>query len=274
MNPQDTMNMIPASDRGLQYGDGLFETMRIWQGTIPLLPHHLARLTSGLARLAFPVLEHSVLEDAVVGALARTPGREGVLKLTVTRGDGGRGYAPPEPARPRILVALHSLPRWREGLPWVGARCGRCRTLLGRNPATAGLKHLSRIEQVLGAAEVAAAGWDEGFMCDEAGQVIEGTRANVFALIGDTLVTPGLDRAGVAGVLRDRVMAWAGRVGMDLEVRSLSYDALMMADEIFLSSSVFGLWPVAELGAGRWSGFARCRQVAEGLAGEDVPWLA
>ena len=274
MNPHEAGDRVPVTDRGLLYGDGLFETMRVWQGTVPLLPDHLARLASGLARLGFQSLQPSILSDAVSRSLAEDSTAEGVLKLIVTRGDGGRGYAPPVPARSRLLVTRHPLPAWRDDLSSKGVRCGRCQTLLGRSPATAGLKHLSRIEQVLGAAEVAAAGWDGGLMCDEAGQVIEGTRANVFAVVGGVLVTPALDQSGVAGVLRERVLSWAKRVGMDVEIRPLAYDALMMADEIFLSNSVFGLWPVAELGEARWDTFPLCVKAGEGLAGEGIPWLA
>ncbi len=273
MSGSGRQGWVPASDRGLNYGDGLFETMRIWDGTVPLLGRHLDRMEDGLRRLAFPGPPRQALEGEVSRAVAAAGHDSGVVKLLVTRGDGGRGYAPPDPAEPRLLATVHTLPAPPDGAATRGIRAGRCRTLLGRNPRLAGLKHLSRLEQVLGAAEVAEAGWQEGVMCDEHGSAIEGTRSNLFLSVDGVLVTPELDAAGVAGVLRGRIVEWASRAGMALEIRRVAYDELMTADEVFFANSVIGLWPVAVLGPSRWQAFPACRRLAAGLAAEDLPWL-
>jgi 4-amino-4-deoxychorismate lyase len=265
---------VAVSDRGLNYGDGLFETMRVWQGRIPLLSRHLDRMEHGLRCLAFPGPDREALERCVARALAEAPSGGGVLKLLVTRGDGGRGYAPPERAEPRLLATLHALPPQPDTVTVLGIQAGRCRTILGRNPMLAGLKHLCRLEQVLGAAEVSRAGWHEGVMCDEDGSVVEGTRTNVFMSRDGVLITPDLDAAGVAGVLRGRILERVSEAGDALEIRRVDYDELMSADEVFFANSVVGLWPVAALGAARWQNFPVCRRLAAGLAAEGLPWLA
>jgi 4-amino-4-deoxychorismate lyase len=264
---------IPVSDRGLNYGDGLFETMRVCNAEIPLLARHLDRLEEGLRRLAFPGPDRDALTACVTRALESAGADHGVVKLLVTRGDGGRGYAPPEPASPRLLATVHALPAQPESVLSRGVRAGRCRTVLGRSPVLAGLKHLGRLEQVLAAAEVREAGWDEGVMCDEQGFVVEGTRSNLFLSRGDALITPDLGGCGVAGVLRGLILERATQAGEAVEVRQVAYDELMTADEAFFANSVFGLWPVAALGPARWQEFPVCRRLAAGLAAEDLAWL-
>ncbi|MFU8822527.1 MAG: aminotransferase class IV, partial [Gammaproteobacteria bacterium] len=167
--------MVSASDRGLNYGDGLFETMRLHAGAVPLLARHLGRLCAGCARLGLPYPGDKMLV-ADIARLAAAGAAEGVVRLVLTRGDGGRGYAPSPGAPGRRIAALHPLPP-----PGPAAMSlGICATRLGHSAALGGLKHLGRLEQVLAAGEVAAAGWDEGLMLDESTCVVEATRHNVF----------------------------------------------------------------------------------------------
>jgi 4-amino-4-deoxychorismate lyase len=265
---------VPFSDRGLNYGDGLFETMRIWDRRIPLLARHLDRLVDGLRRLAFTGPDRDDLEACVARVVNGANAESGVVKVLVTRGDGGRGYAPPESASPRILATLHALPEQPAHAKTRGIRAGRCRTVLGRSPALAGLKHLGRLEQVLGAAEVRRAGWHEGVMCDEHGSVVEGTRSNLFLARDGVLITPELDASGVAGILRGRILERVSAAGEALEIRRVDYHELMTADEVFFANSVAGLWPVAALGPARWQDFPVCHRLAAALAAEGLAWLA
>jgi 4-amino-4-deoxychorismate lyase len=235
---------VPLSDRGLNYGDGLFETMRVEAGGIPLLERHLSRLQSGCATLGIPLdgIRALRLELARAGAGVGT----GILKLVVTRGSGGRGYAPPSAARTRRIISTHPIPDYPRAWYRHGVSVRLCTTALGSNPATAGLKHLGRLEQVLASMEPAA-GTAEGLMCDASGRLIEGIRSNVFLVRGDRLLTPDLADCGVAGVMRGWMMELAPSLGLEPVVTDLSTDDLVRSDEMFLSSSVFGLWPVREV---------------------------
>lgn len=259
---------LSAGDRGLNYGDGLFETMRLHRGGIPLLSRHLLRLRDGCRRISMPWPGTALIE----AELARIPGiagADGVLRLVLTRGDGGRGYAPPLQPRGRRILALHPLP---EAGP-ANLAAGICETRLGSSPALAGLKHLGRLEQVLAAAEVAAAGWDEGLMLDEAGLVVEATRHNLFFLRDGRWLTPPVSRCGVAGVMRALVLECLARAGIPGGEASLRYDALNEIDAMFLCNAVVGVKPVARL-AGRAMPVGDVARVRSLLADAGVTWLA
>lgn len=233
---------VPADDRGFAYGDGLFETVAVADGVPRLLDHHLERLELGARRLGFAVAVAQVRERLRLHARALG---HGVLKYVVTRGSGPRGYAPPAQPVPRHL--LYATPReagfadrWWHGAEPVAVTV--CRTELGMNPALAGIKHLNRLEQVLGRAEWQDPAVSEGLMRVHGGAFVCATAANLFALCGGTLVTPGLERAGVAGVMRRAVLdvaregRWVVRHA-DLEARVLFEEA----DAVLLSSALTGL---------------------------------
>ncbi|MEQ8661154.1 MAG: aminodeoxychorismate lyase [Gammaproteobacteria bacterium] len=235
---------IPPGDRGLAYGDGLFETMAVSQGSVLALDAHLARLARGAALLGIePPARAAVEADfARLGVAAAT---RAVVKLILTRGCGGRGYRPPQPARPGRIPSLHAWPAPPAGdaprLAWI------CRHPLSSNPLTAGIKHLNRLDQVLASAEWPDGDHVEGLMLDGAGHLVEGTRSNVFLLSAGVLVTPALDDAGVAGVVREAVLHYAARAGIAHSVRPVQPGELATADEIFLTGSVLGICSITGL---------------------------
>jgi len=235
---------LPVSDRGLNYADGVFETMRIAAGSIPLLELHLQRLQAGCERLAITCPELSLLRREL--ALASVETETGVVKLVLTRGSGGRGYAPPEPASCRRIISLHPLPDYPRGHYTRGVSVRLCATLLGSSPVTGGLKHLGRLEQVIASMEPIE-GSAEGLMRNQTGEIIEGIRSNLFLVRGNALLTPDVSLCGVAGVMRRFILDLAPSLGYDAAVRCIPLDELTRCDEIFLSSSVFGVWPVREI---------------------------
>jgi 4-amino-4-deoxychorismate lyase len=243
---------LPADDRGLAYGDGLFETMRCERGGVPLLELHLARLREGCARLGLEPPDGALVRAEIERLADRRAG--GVVKLTLTRGGGGRGYAPPIRPRPRRILAWHALPDYPAAHYREGVRVWLTSTRLGRAPTLAGLKHLGRLEQVLASMEPAPQGCAEGLMRDYDGRVVEGIRSNVFLVRGGGLATPRLDECGVAGVMRRLVIEEAAGLGLSTGETRLAVDDLAAADELFLTSSVFGIWPVVALvePAARW----------------------
>lgn len=265
-HPATTVSVL---DRGLNYGDGLFETMRLHAGQVRLLERHLARLRSGCARLALPFPGDEVIE-ADIGQLTAGGRAEGVLRLVLTRGDGGRGYVPPPEAKGRRIVALHPLPPPGPAALSVGI----CETRLGASAALGGLKHLGRLEQVLAAAEVAAAGWDEGLMLDASDHVVAATRHNLFYLRGGKVLTPTLDGRGVAGVMRGLVLELLPTLGLPCGEERLRYDELHEIDELFLCNAVAGVCPVKQV-AGRDYGQATLvEKLRAPLVAAGVAWLA
>lgn len=260
---------VAATDRGLNYGDGLFETMRLHAGTVGLLERHLQRLRQGCERLTLPYPGDAVIE-ADIAVLAAGSDGDGVLRLVLTRGDGGRGYAPPPTARGRRIVSLHALPAFGR----AGLSVGICRTRLGRSIALGGLKHLGRLEQVLAAREVAEGGWDEGLMLDDGDQVIEGTRHNLFFARHGGVWTPPLDGCGVAGVMRGLVLEALAASGIPGGEARLRYHELHEIDELFMCNAVAGLRQVSRL-EGRDLGVASAVAALRApLAAAGAAWLA
>ncbi len=235
---------VPVSDRGLNYADGLFETMRIVDGAIPLIEDHLERLARDAARLRLPVPDRSALRRELGRAAADTSA--GVLKLVLTRGSGGRGYAPPPAATCRRIISIHPLPEYPRAWYQRGVCVRICDTVLGTSPSTGGLKHLGRLEQVL-ASQEPADGAAEGLMRDVEGRIIEGIRSNLFLVQAQRLLTPDVRLSGVAGVMRGMIIELAPALGLEVEIAPVRSEDLMRAEELFLSSSVFGVWPVREI---------------------------
>ena len=251
----------PAS-RGIAYGDGLFETMRVHAGGVPWWQRHWARLAAGAARLGIPLPDPGFVAAEVDRLLE---GRsEGVLKLVVTRGVGARGYTPAPNADADWQLALHPLPvtEVSDGLVlrW-------CRIRLAHQPLLAGLKHCNRLEQVLARAEWLEADArerlaDEGLLCDQEGSVISATAANLFVLRGGRWRTPALDGCGVAGICRQ----WAIDT-LDAEQVRLAPTDVSSAEAVFLCNAVRGILPVARLDGRSWPpqpAVARARRLLAG----------
>jgi 4-amino-4-deoxychorismate lyase len=232
---------VSPRDRGLCYGDGLFETVLLIDGHAPLWSRHMLRLATGCARLQLPPPDATLLwREALIAAADRA---RAVVRITLTRGVGPRGYAP-APA-PQVTRIVHGTVAPQIPADWYahGIRVRCCATRLARQPLLAGIKHLNRLEQVLARAEWDDAAIGEGLVGDVDGYVIGATAANVFVVLDGRLTTPAVDRCGVAGVARAELLARHA----DVVVREMVWEELMRADEMFLSSSVRGIVPVSAL---------------------------
>ncbi|HEB77723.1 MAG TPA: aminodeoxychorismate lyase [Methylothermaceae bacterium] len=233
---------IDVSDRGFQYGDGLFETFLIKDRTPQLWQQHLARLRRGCERLAIPMPAASMLHEE---ALVACSGMEaGVLKLQLTRGRGGRGYRVPQPMEPTRVISCHPLPPTLSEHRHNGVAIRLCRTRLGINPALAGIKHCNRLEQILARLEWNDPAVYEGLMCDSEGFLVEATMTNLFWVRDGAILTPCVDRCGVAGVARDWVIDKLRSWGERVQVVREKPEILLQAEEVFLTNSVIGIVPV------------------------------
>lgn len=242
---------IGLHNRGLAYGDGLFETIAVRGARPLLLERHLQRLQQGCIRLAIPADANQLRSEVV--AYAQAMG-EGVLKLIVTRGDSPRGYASDPQAPARRILQASALPSYPAAHAVDGVHLFACTTRLAEQPQLAGLKHLNRLEQVLARNEWQDSDYAEGLMCDTGGRVIEGVYSNLFMVRDGALLTADLRRCGVAGTLRAELLEQAPTLGIPVKVCDLTLQDLTDADEIFVCNSVYGVWPVLSCGqALRWS---------------------
>lgn len=249
---------VPVHDRGFAYGDGLFETIKVIGQQPQLLDRHLQRLESGCRRLGIPC------DPVSLGAQILTFSAElgdGVAKLMLTRGDGRRGYASPQPSQPRTVLLGSPAPEYPREHAAHGVRLYPCATRLAEQPALAGLKHLNRLEQVLARAEWQDSACAEGLMCDMSGRVIEGVFSNIFLGSQGVLQTPSLERCGVAGVMRAEILERAQRAGITVQVCDIALEQLLGAEEIFVCNSLYGIWPVRQLHTHVWSVGALTRKL-------------
>lgn len=241
------LDHLLLSDRGLHYGDGLFETLLIRAGRPCLWDAHCERLGRGAARLGLVLPDLDLLKHEIE---ALVQGQErGVLKLILTRGSTGRGYAPPLDATLRRLLLLYPEPehgRHRE----TGVIIRDCQTPASLNPALAGLKHLNRLDSVLARAEWHDPAIAEGLMYDPDGALIGGTMSNVFLWDDERLLTPALERAGIAGTVRAQVLRLAVEFGLSCEEQRIARSDLAHISGLFLTNAVIGVWPVRQY-AGR-----------------------
>ncbi|MGH8084178.1 MAG: aminodeoxychorismate lyase [Lysobacter sp.] len=254
------MPAIASDDRALAYGDGLFETMRVHQGEVPWWDAHWSRLERGATRLQLPLPRQARVRSEAGQLL---DGRDGVLKLQLSRGSGGRGYAPPPMSEPTWILSHHPLP---PSPPAVGLVLRWCDTRLALQPALAGIKHCNRLEQVLARAEWQAPGTaandaDEGLMRSTDGDVVSATAANLFVLHGERWRTPPVDRCGVAGVCRQRLLE-----RFAIEQARLSVADVETADAVVLTNAVRGILPVARLGRRYWAAHPRVAEWQRCLA--------
>lgn len=243
-------SLVSSSDRGLAYGDGLFETIAVHGGHPGLWQGHMDRLQRGCERLDIPAPPQEVLLRELKTVAAGLGSC--VVKIILTRGSGGRGYAPPSACEPCRVVSSHPLPDGIEEDARVGVHGVLCEMRLALQPQLRGIKHLNRLEQVLAAQELSNRPEHEGqqgILMNTEGYVITAISANLFAVSGGLLLTPRMDRCGVHGVLRDRLLR---EQAARCERRRITLDLLRESDEVFLCSSVRGIVPLLSMGDMSW----------------------
>ncbi|MEY4587961.1 MAG: 4-amino-4-deoxychorismate lyase, partial [Pseudomonadota bacterium] len=248
---------VPILDRGLAYGDGLFETMRYERGTVPLLPWHLRRLLADAERLYIPLSEAQVITqlNTVLHELQNTASitNTGALKLIVTRGEGGQGYAPPASPQPNCMWIYRPIGDQPEPAQ-AGVTLCVSPVRLSRSKLLGGIKHLNRLEHVL--ASQAAKRLPEqrsllpeqhSLLLDETDAVIETLVHNIFWLHQGALYTPELTHSGVAGVMRQWIIEQAEARGQNVRIERFSLPDVLAADEVFICNSLRGVWPVVQI---------------------------
>ncbi len=239
------VSTIDHRDRGLQYGDGLFETMCVRRGAVRLIDYHLDRFQQGCRRLQIEAPPERQLRDELGQAAALRV--SGVIKLILTRGVGARGYRPSGRERTTRILSIAALLRAQGRSNDQAVIVRMCRMKLGINESLAGLKTLNRLESVLARSEWRDKRIMEGLLRDADGNIVCGTMSNLFLRRGNVLMTPLLDRCGVAGVMRRWVLTQAPRLGLKAALRRVSLQDLQGAEEVFLTNALSGPISVGEI---------------------------
>jgi 4-amino-4-deoxychorismate lyase len=258
---------VSALDRGLAYGDGVYRTLELLAGRPRLWRWQWQRLVDDCARLGLPLPDESQLLyelEAVSANLGRA-----VAKVVLTRGVGRRGYAMPADAVPTRIVSANPWGGYPAEWAEHGVTVRLCDLRLGLQPRLAGIKHLNRLENVLARSEWSDPAIHEGLLLDSAGDLVEGTMSNLFLLRDNTLLTPLLDRSGVAGAARAWLLDNAPELGLAVREARLTLDDLDAAEAVLLCNSLIGIWPVVRLGERVWPVPEVVRALAARLAAAD-----
>jgi len=246
---------IPLDDRGLLFGDHLFETMAVWRGRVPLWSWHWERLLQGAGTLGLELPPRNEIE-CDIRALAE--GRERcVLRLTVTRGSGGRAYFPDPQMPVRRIVQRRSWPQHLESEQRHGLVMGTAELRLATGSTMVGLKHGNRLEQVLAARECQARGLDELVLLDAHGRLAEAIASNLILIRDGVCLTPA-STAGVAGV----GLAWLmAQPELEIERVALDAKALAAAESLMVINSVAGVRPALSLDGRPLAAGSQCRDI-------------
>lgn len=242
--PEQEAGVSPL-DRGFLYGDGVFETLRCYGGKFFRLPQHVERMRAGLERLG--IAAPSWLEgaaDIVRELVARNGVVGGVARIVVTRGVGEFGLLGKQATDPLMIAACWNQP------PPAAARYERginCVIAHQRLVATAGIKSLNYLPQVLARREADAAGADDAIMLNSHAHVAEATAANIFLVLRHELITPSLEGEVLPGITRAAVLELAHAEKLPVVERVVHGTELVHAEEIFLTSSVGEVTPVTRL---------------------------
>lgn len=244
---------VPAltlSNRALSYGDGIFETVRVVDGAVPLLDYHRARFLRGVEVLALGsaldlLQKFDQALDQALQQLQLLEHPTALLKIFAIRREGGRGYAPASPSLADIYVQAFELPHYQDGFYSEGIDLKLCEYRLGAQPALSGIKHLNRLDQVMAARELV--GYPEGIVLAQDGTVVEGTKSNLIVFADQSILTPEITDCGVRGTLLSALLS-GELVAIELCERKFVVDDLYKADGLAMVNSVFGVWPVKKFG--------------------------
>jgi 4-amino-4-deoxychorismate lyase len=244
VNGQFNQSISPF-DRGFAYGDGVFRTLKISKGLPENWPQHYQKLVADCAAIRIVCPNADLLIDDLSKLFSPTD--YGVAKVIITRGEGARGYSLPPITAPLRVVTKSAMPTYPESRFLDGVDLHVCETRLAPQPTLAGIKHLNRLENIMARMEWSDPALVDGILCDAHGNVIECTSANIFARYGQILKTPSLHDCGVAGVTRQRIMALAYTLSLQVVVESISLNQLLLADEIVICNSLYGAWQVRRI---------------------------
>jgi aminodeoxychorismate lyase len=237
--------MVPVNDRGFMLGDGLFETTRVARGRPFRLAQHLERLTRGAdyfkIKLPFSARE---IQKFAAELVVRNEVPEAILRVTLTRGPGERGYSPNGANQPTLAMTLQPLraPNHDEPLQWSLVTSS---FRLPASDALAAFKSTSKVLNVLARSEAEANGADEALLLNTNGEVAETASGNLFWVYRDKICTVPTGRGVLPGITRAVVLEICQSLGLETSKRVIKPEMLRNAEGLFVTQSALGIVPVA-----------------------------
>lgn len=252
----EPVSALPLPDRGLDFGDGVFETLLLHQGAPLFLQLHLERLGAGLQALSMPDCLQRAQTLLTTCAAHYSECQWAAMRLTVTRGSAPRGYAAPENPQLRIIITAAELSDDRSEFA-SPLDLGWSRMRWSSQPLLAGIKHLNRLEQVIAANEAREMSLDDVLVLDQQGHVNSLSAGNIFIYESGKLLTPALETCGIAGTRRRLIMESIGpALGLEVEQTHIHPEQVLAASALVCCNSVRGVQAVASLDDSTWTDFS------------------
>ena len=251
-------------DRGLHYGDGLFETIACVDGRLQFWDEHIERMQHGAKQLGIESAAIDHFKDDALNLMQEKSISHGVVKLMLTRGQSERGYRSPSAQKTTRIVIISHTTEYPETFATEGIKACFCQHPVSKNARLAGIKHLNRLDNVLARSEWQDE-YQEGLMLDETDNVIEGTMSNIFAVKNNQLYTPSLNLSGVDGIIRSQILSIAQEQGIEINITDIKSEALNEMDEIFICNSIIGIWPVRSLGSKIFAAGSLTQKISQAL---------
>lgn len=244
---EESAARVSVFDRGFLYGDGLFETLVVWNGRPFRWQEHLQRLQAGAKalRVRLPV-SPGEMETRARRLIAANQVDKGVLRLAISRGVGPRGYSPKDAESPTWVMSLHPLPPVKPGKPEAWTLHTATNRVLGGDPL-ARFKTANKLTQILARTEAEAAGADEALLLNDRGQVAEAASGNIFWLQGQVLATPPLYAGALPGITRMVLFELAGKLQLQAAEVATTPDVFQAVDAVFVTLSTLGVVEVSAL---------------------------
>lgn len=264
-------DQISIKDRGLNYGDGVFETIAVHHKKLHYWTAHYNRLKMSCERLSIKAPDEKTL-SADIAQLA-FDATSSVIKIIVTRGQGGRGYSSEGISEPNIVISNNPWPSFVESYQQQGIKVRLCEHRLIINPALAGIKHLNRLDQVLARNEWHNDEYQEGLMLDQDDNLLEGISTNVFVKIDQQWITTPSKACVVDGVMRAAVLRNADKADINIEQRMITYSDLSNVKEMFVTNSIWGIVPVRSCESYLFKIGNDCRKLQKSLEKDSVSYV-
>lgn len=254
---------ISVFDRGFLYGDGVFETMRGYDGVVFKVDEHLNRLdrSLGVVKIKIPYTK-AALKKRIHRLLKINKLKNAYIRLTVTRGEGTVGLAKTNCKNPTTVIVAKKFTPYPAGMYKRGARVKIVKTRQNENSPVSGIKSVSFLNYILARLEAKEAGFDDAVMLNSKGQVCESTVSNIFLVKGRRLMTPLVKNGSLPGITRNAILESAPKVGLRAIEKTIRPGELYGADEVFLTNTLMEVMPVVwvdnhKIGSGKPGIFAK-----------------
>ena len=251
---------ISIFDRGFMYGDGVFETMRCYEGVVFKIDEHMARLEKSLSKVRIkPPYSKNYLKNAIYNLLEANKLKSAYIRLAITRGEGRLGIEHKDKLRPNTVIVAKEFGGYPDRMFNKGISCRVVDIYQNERSPLSGIKSLNFLNYIMARFEAKDSGSDEAIILNTKGYVAEAVTSNIFIVKSDSIATPSIANGALPGITRSIIIEIAKRLDIKVVEKSISHKELLNAREVFLTNSLAEVLPVIKIDR---------KKIGRGLPGE------